>query len=158
MSAVCVLAPVIIAGWPAISAAVAGAATALGISVVHEGVASAAQASVASGQATTVELTVKDSEILGESLATEQQVVLRKGDVTLRVARDARGQCQVSIQGTGRSHEELRAMGDEFVRKLTQMYVYNKVMSELRNKGFTVISEQVGEDQAVHIQVRQQVA
>jgi len=156
MSAVCILAPAIIAGWPAISAAVAGAATALGISVVHEGMEAAAQTVAA--RAERVELTVEDCEIIGQSLATEQQVVLVKEDVTLRVSRDARGQCKVSVEGAGHSREELRAIGDEFVQKLTQMYVYNKVMTELRNKGFTVVSEAVGEDQTVHLHVRQQIA
>lgn len=156
MSAVCILAPAIVAGWPAISAAVAGAATALGISVVHEGVEGVAQA--VSARTQTVELTVEDCEVVGESLATEQQIVLAKEDVTLRVARDARGQCKVSVEGEGHSRQELRAMGQEFMHKLTQMYVYNKVLTELRNKGFTVVSEAVGEDEAVHLHVRQQIA
>lgn len=155
MPGVCILAPAIVAGWPAISAAVAGAAAALGISVVQEGVEGAAQ--TVSARVQRVELTVEDCEVVGQSLATEEQAVLAKGDVRLRVFRDARGHCKVSVEGRGHSREELRAMGDEFVQRLTQMYVYNRVMTELKKRGFTVISEEVAGDESVHIHVRQHV-
>jgi ABC-type transporter MlaC component len=112
---------------------------------------------VQAAEARTVELTVEDCEVVGQSLATEEQIVLVKDDVTLRVSRDTRGRCKVSVTSVGRSTSQLREIADEFVQKLTQMYVYNKVMTELRNKGFTVVSETVAEDDTVHIHVRQQV-
>jgi len=159
MSAVCILTPAIIAGWPAISAAVAGAATSMGIAVVREsavGVRKALAARVACHDA--VELTIEDCEVVAEGLAAEEQIVLAKGDVTLRVFRNARGKCKVVAEGKSHSRQELRELGEQLVEKMTQVYVYNKVMTELKNRGFTVIAEEVGEDEAVHIHVRQQMA
>jgi len=160
MSAVCILAPTIIAGWPVISAAVAGAAAALGLSVAREGVAAAAAVAHARQEESqrTVEVAVEDCEVLGENLAGQEQMVLAKEDLTIRVFRDARGQCRVSVKGAGRSEAELRELAEELVQKLTQIYVYDRVMNELRSRGFTVVSEEVAADETVHIHVRQQAS
>ena len=139
-----------------------GAAAALGFSVAREGVC--AYSEVAAGveaaqhaAQTTVEVEVENCEVLGQSIATEQEIVLVKGDVRVRISRDLRGGLKVCAEGEGRSREELREIGEQVVGKVTQMYVYNKVMTELKNKGFTVVNEGVAEDETVHIHVRQQV-
>ena len=161
MSAVCILAPTIIASWPAISAAVAGAAAALGMSIAQEGVHSVRRAVAARANeevsTSAVEVTVENAEVIGETMVTGQEMVLLKGDVTVRVFKDERGQCKVCIAGPAHSEAELRQMAEEFIQKVTQMYVYNKVMTGLKSKGFTVISEKVAEDDSVHLHVRQQV-
>ena len=43
---------------------------------------------------------------------------------------------------------------DEFVNKLTQRYSYHKVMEEVRKQGYTLESEEVGEDETIQIRVR----
>jgi hypothetical protein len=43
---------------------------------------------------------------------------------------------------------------DEFVKKLTQRYSYHKVMEEVRKQGYTLESEEVGEDETIQIRVR----
>ncbi|NLW50734.1 MAG: DUF1257 domain-containing protein [Candidatus Brocadiaceae bacterium] len=160
MSAVCILTPTIIAGWPMISAAVAGAAAALGFSMAREGVRASVEAAAAvqAGQEeqTTVEVEVENSEVLGESLAGEQELVLVRDSVRVRISRDLRGALKVCVEGAGRGSEELREIGRQVVDKVTQMYVYNRVMTELKNKGFTVIQEGVAQDETVHIHVRRQ--
>ena len=162
MSAVCILTPTIIAAWPAISAAVAGAAAVLGFSVAKEGArafneSAAVSEGLQQAEQTTVEVEVENAEVLGENIAAEREIVLIKGDVRVRVCRDLRGAFKVCVDGKGQSREELEEIGQRVVQKVTQMYVYNKVMTELKNKGFTVVNEGVSEDETVHIHVRQQV-
>jgi hypothetical protein len=163
MSAVFILTPTIIAAWPAISAAVAGAAAVLGFAVAREG--ARAYGEVKAGvmgslqeEQRSVEVAVENSEVLGEELATAQEIVLVRDDVRVRIGRDLRGAIRVCVDGKGRSREELQLVGERVVQKITQMYVYNKVMTELKNKGFTVVNEGVAEDETVHIHVRQQTA
>ncbi len=152
MGAVLVLTPVIIASWPAITAAVAGAASAMGLLIsksVKESVKESQQVTEKS-----VELELSDSEVLAESMATGQEVVLTKGSIELRVKRDERGHCNVCAKGTGHSKAELKQVAEEFTQKLTQCFVYDKVMRELKNKDFQVVNEEVVEDGSIRIHVR----
>jgi len=156
MSAVLILTPLIVGGgWPAISAAAAGAAVALGLSVratAKEGIA-LAEDGVAVKES--VEVEVKNSEIV-ENVATDQQIVLQaKGGVEIRVKRDARGRCVVCASGKGKTKAELRQFAQRFTDRMTQCFVYNRVMTELKAKGFQVMSEERAKDETVNIRVRQ---
>ena len=157
MSTVFILTPVIIGGWPTITAAIAGAATALGLAVkesVKEEVKNAVQQANVEQQ---VEIALADSEVLAQSMATDKEIVLTKGNVELRVRRNERGRCSVCAKGKGHSKAELKQMAEEFTQKMTQCYVYNRVATELKNKNFQVVNEEVMDDQAIRINVRRWV-
>jgi hypothetical protein len=156
MSAILILTPLIIgAGWPAVTAAAAGAAVALGLTVratAREGIATAEEETAVKNS---VELEVKNSEVLG-NVRTEQQIVLRAKDgVEVRVKRDARGRCVVCASGKGKTKAELKAFAEQFTDRMTQCFVYNRVMTELKAKGFQVMSEERAKDETMNIRVRQ---
>jgi hypothetical protein len=162
MSAICILVPAVIAGWPVISAAAAGAAAALGLAVASEvgertttRTSSRVTAKVAG--AMSVEIELDNSEVLAESVATDQQIVLMKGDIRIRVYRDERGMVRVSAEGLAHTRQELQDLCQQVVDKMTQIFVYNKVMTELKQKGFTVVEDQVSDDESVRISVRRTV-
>ena len=155
MSAILILTPLIIgAGWPAVTAAAAGAAVALGLTVratAREGIATAEEETAVKNS---VELEVKNSEVLG-NVRTEQQIVLRAKDgVEVRVKRDARGRCVVCASGKGKTKAELKAFAEQFTDRMTQCFVYNRVMTELKAKGFQVMSEERAKDETVNIRIR----
>ena len=155
MSAIIILTPVIVAGWPAISAAAAGAATAIGLMVrrsVKDMVKEAVQQKGKVEQQVEVELA--DSVVLAKELALEKEIVLVKDDIEIRISRDARGRCSVSAKGLGRSKQELQQIAEEFVQKMTQCFIYNRVASELKNKGFSVVNEEVMQDKSIRLHVR----
>ena len=152
MGAVLILTPVIIGSWPLIAAAVAGAASAMGL-MVSESVKEAVKEGQSDVQQS-VELELSDSKVLAESMATDQEIVLRKGTIELRVKRDERGHCSVCAKGTGHSEVELKQIAEEFTQKLTQCFVYDRVMRELKNKDFQVVNEEVTEDESIRIHVR----
>jgi hypothetical protein len=155
MSAIIILTPVVIASWPAIAAAVAGAASAVGLMVggaVKDSVKGAAHQEEKVEQS--VEMELADSNVLVKDLAREKEIVLTKGDIELRVSRDERGRCKVCAKGKGRSHAELKQLTEQFVQKMTQCFIYNRVASELKNKGFQMVNEEVMEDQTIRMHVR----
>ena len=156
MSTVLILAPVIISSWPAISVAVAGAASALGF-VVNKTVQETLAGVKADEGVENVEVELAESEVLAQSLATNQQIVLIKGDIKIVVERDARGRCKVCASGKGHSKVELKQVAEEFTQKLTQCFVYNKVMKELKGKNFQIVNEEVTQDQGIRINVRRWV-
>jgi hypothetical protein len=157
MSTVLILAPVIVGGWPVISAAVVGAATALGFTV-SKTLREEVQQTTQNLQAVeSVETELADSEVLAQNLATSQQIVVTKGDIKIVVGRDARGRCKVCTTGKGHSKAELKQVAEEFTQKLTQCFVYNKVMKQLKAKNFQVVNEEVTQNQDIRINVRRWV-
>lgn len=155
MSTVLILTPIIIGSWPAITAAVAGAAAVMGL-VTRESVKEMSQEQNTQVEQS-VEVSLNESEVIAQNLATDQEIVLTKGNVELRVRRDERGRCSVCAKGAGFTKAQLKRIAEEFTQKMTQCFVYNRVASELKNKGFQVINEEVMQDESVRIHVRRWV-
>jgi hypothetical protein len=156
MSTVVILTPIIISNWPVIVAAATGAATALGFATkqtVEQMVKEEQKVEVEQS----VEIELQESQVLGESLKTGQEMVLQKGSVELRIGRDERGRCTVCAKGIGHSKTELETIAKEFTEKMTQCFVYNRVMTELKQKDFNIVNEEVTEDNDIHIHVRRWV-
>jgi len=150
MSTVLILAPVVIGGWPAISAAAAGAAAALGLALKHE---IKDKAKDKQEERESVEINLEESEIT-QDLHSGQEMVFAKDDCEIRIRRDERGRCVVCASGKGYSKAQLQEMAEEFSEKLSQCFVYNRIMSELKNKSFNVVNEEVMDDQSIRIHVR----
>ncbi|MFA5555218.1 MAG: DUF1257 domain-containing protein [Phycisphaerae bacterium] len=157
MSTVVILAPIIISNWPVILAAVTGAASALGFVSVKEAVKAKTEVEGQVQNKESVELEVQESQVLAESVKTGQEIVLQKGTVELRVFRDERGRCKVCAKGVGHNKAELRTIAQEFMEKMTQCFVYNRVMSEIKNKNFNIVNEEVMDDQSIRINIRRWV-
>jgi hypothetical protein len=152
MSAILIITPIIITSWPAITAAVAGAASAMGL-VIHESVKEEVKTSQEVAERS-VEVELSESEILKESMKTDQEIVLQKGTVELRVKRDERGRCSVCAKGVGHSETELKQIATDFTEKLTQCFIYDKVMREVKSKQFQVVNEEVMDDESIRIHLR----
>src|SRR5258705_10006176 len=111
MSCVCILPPVVIAAWPAFSAAVVAAATSLGYTIVEEGIQQRQEGSVSRTGERAVQLEIEQSEIVTNQLGRDQRIKVTRGGVTVTFSRDVRGKASICVTGPGHSDEELRAMG-----------------------------------------------
>ena len=151
MSAVCILAPVVIATWPAFSAAVAAAASSLGYQVLSEASKSPI---TAAKQSAGVTLEIQNSEVVTAQLGRDQRIVVSREGVTVTFSRDARGRASLCVTGQGEDQETLRAQGEELSRAVVQQYVYQKLMDEMRARGFVVVEEETREDHAIRLKVR----
>jgi len=156
MSAVLILAPIIISNWPVIIVAAAGAASALGFTA-KQTIKEELQQSQLSEAEQSVEVELVDSKVLAKSMTTGQQIVLTKGSVEICVKRDERGRCVVCASGKGHSKTELKQIAQEFTQKLTQCFIYDKVMKEIKSQNFQVVNEEVMEDESIRIHVRRWV-
>jgi len=155
MSVVLVLTPVVIGGWPVITAAVAGAAAAMGLAVSRSAkdyVEAAVEDQVAAENQVEVELA--ESEVLAESMVENEEIVLTKGNVELRVRRDENGRCTVCAEGLGHTKAELKALAEEVGQRMAQCVGYNRGMSEVKARGFNVVNEEQMQDDSVRIHVR----
>jgi hypothetical protein len=149
MSCVCILTPVIIASWPQFSAAVVAAATTLGYTAV-----SGKNSTTAQEQQQAVSLEITQSEIVTNQLGRNQKISVTRGGVTVTFSRDARGKASVCVTGEGYTDAELRAFGEELSQRVVQKYVHQKLLEEVRARGYNVVEEEVDENNAIRLKVR----
>jgi hypothetical protein len=148
MSSVIVLTPIIIANWPVITAVVSAAVASMGFAAVQE-----VQQSQISGT-TREEIEVDNSEILASEGGRSEQIVVEREGLRAVFTRDGRGALRVCMEGHGFSKADLRRIGQELVDRVTQQYVYHRVMTEMKQRNMHVVSEEVAEDRTVKIRVR----
>ncbi|NOY74432.1 MAG: hypothetical protein GXP32_01405 [Kiritimatiellaeota bacterium] len=149
MSAVIIMTPVVIAAWPVISAAVVGAVGAMGYAAVNS--------NLVDGEIdieNSVDLEIANSEIAAENMSREEELLFTKGDITLTFKRDIRGKLKICVAGKNHSDNELRRIGTEISQKVTRQFIYNRIVSELKNADFSIVDQEVGENDAIKIQVR----
>lgn len=151
MSTVVVLTPIIIANWPVITAAITAAVSTMGFTAVQ---AAAAQGSLVNKEKNTAEIEVEDSEILAAAAGTNEEIVVEKEGIRAVFSRDARGSLRVCMEGKGYSKADLRRIGQELIDRVTQQYVYHRVVTELKQRHMTIVDEEVKEDRTVKIRVR----
>ena len=149
MSVVFVVAPAVVASWPLLCGAVAGAAAVLGYKAL-----SAGETLMDEKVDRSVEVSLEGSEVIADAMKRESEFVITNGDITARFSRAADGRCTVHVSGHNVSEEELSAAGRELVGQVTQQYAYNRVVSEMKKQGFTITSEEVGTDRTIRINVR----
>lgn len=155
MSCVCILTPVVIAAWPAFSAAVVAAATSLGYQLARETAAEAKHFSIAEQkESSRVQLEIENSEVVTNQLGREQKIAVTRDGVTITFSRDARGKASLCVAGDGRSKQELQAIGEELSQAVVQQYVYQKLMDEMRARGFNVVEEEQNQDRSIRLKVR----
>lgn len=148
MSSVVVVAPIIIANWPAITAAVTAAVATMGFAVARQGAEE-------HGAATTrEEIEVEDSEILEAAAGTDRELVVERDGLRAVFRRDARGALRVCMEGNGYSKAQMRQIGQDLIDRVTQQYVYHRVVTELKNRKMNIVDEEVTEDRTVKIRVR----
>jgi hypothetical protein len=153
MSAVCILAPVVIAAWPAFSAAVVAAAASLGYQVAAEA-ARPIQGATTKKEAGAVNLEIAHSEVVTSQLGRDQRISVTREGVTVTFSRDARGKAALCVVGSGQSDEALRAIGEQLSQAVVQQYVYQKLMDEMRARGFVVVEEETNQDRSIRLKVR----
>lgn len=152
MSAVVVVTPLVIASWPVITAAISGAIGTMGFSLVQQG--ERAHESNRIRTKTRAEIDVEDSEILAESAGMHEEIVVERDGLRAVFSRDERGALKLCMEGEGFSKSQLREIGEELIGRVTQQFVYHRVMSELKERRMNVVEEEMTEDRTIKIRVR----
>ena len=100
------------------------------------------------------EIEVDNSEILANAAGQGEEIVVEREGLRAVFTRDARGALRVCMEGKGHSKAELRKIGQELIDRVTQQYVYHRVITEMKQRNMHVVSEEVAEDRTVKIRVR----
>lgn len=151
MSTVMVITPLVIANWSVISAAVMGAVGTLGFAIARE---QSEEAENREEGVIRAEIEVEDSEILETGGDTGEQIVVERDGVRAVFSRDARGALKVCVEGEGYSKGQLKQIGEELIGRVTQQYVYHRVVTELGERNMAIVGEELLQDRTVKIRVR----
>src|ERR1700722_7634207 len=135
MSCVCILTPIVIAGWPAFSAAVIAAAASLGYQVASEAANLDKAARGPQKSSSNVQLEIENSEVVTNQLGRDQRITVSKARETVTLSRDTRCKVSLCVSGGGHSNEELAAKGQELSQAVVQQYVYRNLMDEMPKRG-----------------------
>jgi hypothetical protein len=152
MSTVLVVTPLVIAGWPVLTAAISAAVGTLGFAVAQR--ESGPRQRQVGDDKSRAEIEVEDSEILAGTGGTGEELVVERDGIRAVFGRDARGALKLCLEGHGHSKAELRRLGEELIGRVTQQYAYHRVISELKERQMDIVGERVGEDQSIKIRVR----
>ncbi len=155
MGVVIILTPVVIGSWPVIAAAVTAAAAGLGLNVSEKVREALSEEQETAEQQVEVEL--EESQVLAENVASGKELVLTKDGITLRVTRDARDLCKICASGKGYTQTELKQIAEEFSKKVSQCFIYNRTVTELKKHNFQTVNEDVTEDGTIRVHVRRWV-
>ena len=155
MSVVFVVTPIIVGGWPVITAAAAAAAASLGYRQLESTIEPQQDetTTTATTEARSVELDIDNVEPLAEGLREDESLNFGDDRIRVTIGRDARGKVTVHADGDA-SNEELQEIGASFVHKLVQQYAYQKVASQLKDRGFSIVDEGVNDEQSIRIRFR----
>ena len=154
MSVVFLVAPILApavtaAGWPILCGAVAGAASLLGYNTLKS-----ESATVASNEErVSVDIPVEGAEGVTASIRRESEFTIARDDITAVFRRYADGQCRLHVSGTNRTEAELESIGSELLGRVVQQYAYNRVVTELKSKGYVITGEETAADQTIRINV-----
>lgn len=153
MSAVCILTPIVIAAWPAFSAAVVAAASSLGYQMATAEEEAPRIRNTPKGERS-IQLSIDQSELVTDRLDRSRQISVTREGVVVTFSRDARGKAALCVSGTGYTDEELRAQGEELSQRVVQQYVYQRLKEEMQTRKFVVVEEIVEDNHAIRMKVR----
>ena len=151
MSSCIIVTPLIIAGWPVITAAVTAAVGSMGFSVIP---LTPVKQEAQQKSRVRAEIDVDDSEVLSEAGSVGGELVVERDGIRAIFTRDARGALKLCVEGEGHSKSELKKIGEDLIGRVTQQYAYHKIVTELQQRNMTIVDEEVSADRTVKIRVR----
>ena len=152
MSMIVILAPLIASAWPSLASAIFGSVSAMGYSVLDP------KELRNNKVKTCVEIDVKNSNVISEFIKNKQTITVEKDNILVSFQKGADNRCKITVMGEGKTDAELKQIGEEISKVVTQKYVYNKIMSELQQREFSIVEEKVEEDNTIRINARRYVS
>ena len=151
MSAFFIVTPVLTnIAWPVLSSVIVSALANIGYSAVK----GKSRVKTEVKEKEEVELDLKNASAIGETLGEEEELVMTKGDITLAFRKDIDGKCKINVCAEGKSREELKKIGTEASNQIIQAYIRQKVLTELKQKGFSVVQEEKDGTGTIKLRVR----
>ncbi len=151
MCSVIVVVPVVLV-WPLFASAAVSIATQLGFQIAKK---SKEELNADKNIVKTIsyEKELDKSNVLGETMSYEEQIVINAGDVEVVFSKTPRGKVKMVVTGDKHSHEELAKIGKDVIDKIMQKYSLEVLKKELKSRGFDINEEENLTDGSVKLNV-----
>jgi hypothetical protein len=160
MSTTLIICPLVVTTWPVLVPVLTAAVTSLGYALAADQTHTLNEEydeeyeEDTTRQRVREEIIIEESEILAEAQSRGETLTLVKDNVKATFHRDVRGTLRLTIDAVGLSKEEANKIGEELIGKVTQHYAYHRLVTEVKERGMTIVEEIVEEDDTVKIRVR----
>jgi len=161
MSTVLIVAPLVITNWPMLVPILTATVTSLGYALAADCAHTTNECDHDEDyeidftrQRIREEITLENSEILADACSRGETLTVEKGNIKATFHRDARGMLRLTIEAVGLSKIEIHKIGDELIGRVTQQYAYNRLVTEMKERGMEIVEEVVEDDDTVKIRVR----
>jgi hypothetical protein len=144
----------VIAAWPAFTAAVAMAAVSLGYTVVNEGLSPLPVGHLFETGERGSDPGIESGGVGAGRFSRDPRIRVMRGNITVTFSRHVQGRASLCVSGPAHSDGELRAIGEELGRRVVQRYVHQRLREEIRARQFVVVEERVDENQVIRLRVR----
>ena len=152
MSCVFVIVPIVAGSWTAICSVAGVAAGVLGYKKLSQAALEKGKEEEESREK--IELEDKYSNLLFSEMQAEEELCFEKEGIRILVTRNYRGHLKIKVYGEGKTKQELQKEAERFLNLVRRQFVYQKVMEEMKNKGFQVVKEEVEESGRIKIRLR----
>ena len=149
--------PIIIGSVSLLSNAFANVATALGYSLagtVAGSLLKGVQQQKEQTNQKTVIIPFDESEILEELQVAPKELKFSKENISISLFKDERDNYALKVTGSGKTIDELKTIGTDMKDRITQQYVYHKVVSGLKSKRYVVVNEAMNVERTVRVVLR----
>ncbi|HDS09459.1 MAG TPA: hypothetical protein ENN73_04460, partial [Firmicutes bacterium] len=141
MCSVIVIVPVILA-WPIFASAALSIAAQMGFNVTKKKIAALKEDELSAQTKTVYEKELDKSNVMGETMSYEEQLIIQSGDFQVLFEKTPRGKVKMVVTGENHSHEELAKIGKEVMDKIIQRYSLEVLKKELQSRGFEISEEE----------------
>ena len=148
MSGIVVVSPLLLAA-PVVMAAATAAAGSLGFTVCSDKVEELIPATDVENN---VGFDVTEAPGLKDLLQQQGQLILQRDDATVVIREKGSG---VHMEVRGLAEESaLEELGRDLLQSINQHYAYDRVVSDLKSRGFEALDEEVEEDGTIRLKLR----
>ncbi|HOD42219.1 MAG TPA: DUF1257 domain-containing protein [Candidatus Wallbacteria bacterium] len=159
MSTILVLAPIIAGSWPAYASLVTGVAVSMGYNILKGQSELNAEQRCSQSEECEIreDIAIESTQKIAVTMKDGDSLKFSGPKYELTFVKDPRGTCTCQVKcvkGVRATKAELKREAEKIINKVTQTYVYNKLKSELAQKGYNIVSDEASEDQNIKITVR----
>ncbi len=159
MSTVLLLIPIVTGvAWPAYATLVSGVAVSMGYRLLTDLNASETVSQSSDIQTEEVcEVPVESTSKIVATMKDGDSLSFTNGSCVVTFVKDPRGTCFCRVKGAGGKHiakKTLEAEAKKLINKVTQTYVYNKLKTELSQKGYNIVTDEANENNTIKLTVR----
>jgi len=98
-------------------------------------------------------LDIPNIKIAADPLASDLNISVRRDTVTITISRNEHGTAALCVTGAGYDPTVLHTRGEEFAQRIVQQCIYQRLLDEIRARGYVIVQNERDANQSIHLKV-----